>query len=57
MISQAIYHHSDKADVDSSFDEVLKDADVLQHCLYNLLADVAEHEKKIFEQLKRELGN
>lgn len=57
MISQAIYHHSDKADVDSSFDEVLKDADVLQHCLYNPLADVAEHEKKRFEQLKRELEN
>lgn len=56
IISQAIYNHSDKANVDSVFDEILKDADVLQHCLYNPLADVAEHEKERFCKLKKELG-
>ncbi len=55
-ISQAIYNHSDKTNIDTSFDEILKDADVLQHCLYNPLADVAEHEKDRFRRLKEELG-
>lgn len=56
IISQAIYSHSDKANVDSLFDEILKDADVLQHCLYNPLADIAEHEKERFCKIKKELG-
>lgn len=55
-ISQAIYNHSDKGNKDAPFDEVLKDADVMQHCLYNPLANVAEHEKDRFCMLKRELG-
>lgn len=56
IISQAIYHHSDNDNIDSLFDEILKDADVLQHCLYNPLADIAEHEKERFYKLKIELG-
>lgn len=55
-ISQAIYKHSDKTNIDTLFDEILKDADVLQHCLYNPLAHVAEHEKERFRLLKEELG-
>ncbi|MBD5493937.1 MAG: HD domain-containing protein [Lachnospiraceae bacterium] len=55
-ISQAIYNHSDKTNIDTLFDEILKDADVLQHCLYNPLAHVAEHEKDRFRMLKEELG-
>ena len=34
-ISHAIYCHSDKASVNSALDEILKDADVLQHYLYD----------------------
>ncbi|MDR2505578.1 MAG: HD domain-containing protein [Oscillospiraceae bacterium] len=34
-VCAAIYNHSDKDDVSAPFDEALKDADVLQHCLYN----------------------
>lgn len=35
MICDAIYNHSDKAVTHTSFTEVLIDADVLQHYLYN----------------------
>ncbi len=55
-ISQAIYKHSDKTNIDTLFDEILKDADVLQHCLYNPLAHVAEYDKDRFRLLKEELG-
>lgn len=34
-ICNAIAHHSDKDKVHAPLDEVLKDADVLQHCLRN----------------------
>lgn len=34
LISSAVYHHSDKAVTGESFDEVLKDADVMQHVFY-----------------------
>ena len=34
-VSQAVFHHCDKAAVHGDFDELLKDADVLQHYLYN----------------------
>ena len=35
LISGAIARHSDKASVDGPMDELLKDADVLQHWLYD----------------------
>lgn len=54
-ISQAIYNYSEKIRIDTEFDEILKDADVLQHCLYNPLTQVAEHEKNRFRMLKKEL--
>lgn len=56
MIGNAIHSHSDKNSKQSSFGEVLIDADVLQHCLYNPLFDVAEHEKRRYENLKLEFG-
>jgi hypothetical protein len=56
MISQAIYNHRNKDSKNSSFDEILIDADVLQHCIYNPLFDVAEHEKQRYENLKLEFG-
>ena len=54
MICDAIYKHSDKAETHASFTEILIDADVLQHCLYNPFITVSESEKKRFENLKRE---
>lgn len=56
MIYNAIYNHSSKGSKHSSFDEVLIDADVLQHCLYNPLFDAAGHEKQRYEALKSEFG-
>jgi len=56
LICNAIYNHSDKGTIGSSFDEVLKDADVLQHCLYNVTEPPMAHEIKRFEKLKKEFG-
>lgn len=56
LICTAIYNHSDKAIVHSSLDEVLKDADVMQHVLYNPLVEVKEHEKDRFDILKKEFN-
>lgn len=56
LICSAIRNHSSKATTHSAFDEVLKDADVLQHCLYNTLYPVMEHEKCRFQNLLTEFG-
>lgn len=56
LICTAIYNHSDKANIHNSLDEILKDADVMQHILYNPFADIKEHEQKRFHFLKEELG-
>lgn len=56
IICNSIYNHSSKGTKHLSFDEVLIDADVLQHCLYNPLLSVAVHEKARFEYLKLEFG-
>jgi HD superfamily phosphodiesterase len=56
IVCKAIYNHSSKETTHSSFDEVLIDADVLQHCLYNPLFDVVEHERVRFEKLKNEFS-
>lgn len=55
MIVQAIYKHSDKHVVDSDFDEILKDADVLQHYLRNPMEDFWLTKKRIGAILQ-ELG-
>ena len=41
-ITTAISRHSDKSAINESYDELLKDADVLDHCLYNADFPVAE---------------
>lgn len=54
LICTAIYNHSDKDIVHDTLDEILKDADVMQHILYNPLFEIKPHEKKRFDDLKRE---
>lgn len=44
LICTAIYNHSNKDVIDSDFDELLKDADVFQHCFYNVTFPIKEHE-------------
>ena len=56
MISHAIYRHSNKDVIDSPFDEVLKDADALQHWLIMPLVDPAPHEAARISKMKEELG-
>jgi HD superfamily phosphodiesterase len=56
LICSAIRNHSSKAYTHSAFDEVLKDADVLQHCLYNPLFPVMEHEERRFQNILTEFG-
>jgi hypothetical protein len=56
MICDAIYTHSEKGAVHSDFNEILIDADVFQHCLYNPMFEIMAHEKNRYERLKLEFG-
>jgi len=56
MICDAIYNHSEKESLHSEFNEILKDADVFQHCLYNPMFEMKAHEKNRYEKLKVEFG-
>lgn len=56
IVCKAIYNHSNKNDIGGSYEEILKDADVLQHYSYNTGFPVAEHEEERLEKLFKELG-
>ena len=56
MICSAIYHHSDKQVTDSPMDEILKDADVLDHCLKDFSKAIKEKEQARFDALCAEFG-
>ena len=56
MICSAIYHHDDKQVTDGPMDEVLKDADVMHHCMNDVSKPVKEKEKERYEKLCREFG-
>jgi predicted hydrolase (HD superfamily) len=56
IICDAIYTHSEKRLVHPDFNEILIDADVLQHCLYNPMFEIMPHEKIRYEKLKIEFG-
>ena len=56
MICSAIYHHGDKLVTDSPMDEVLKDADVIDHCLKDSSKPVKEKEQARFDKLCAEFG-
>ena len=55
-VGAAIAHHSDKDEVHSDFDELLKDADVLQHHLYNTSFEPLQHMKPRLAAILDELG-
>lgn len=54
-ICTAIYHHSDKEIVHGTLEEILKDADVMQHVLYNPLFEIKTHEQERYKTLEIEL--
>ena len=56
QISTAIYNHSDKLQIHTVFDEVLKDADVLEHVFSQPLSLVQSNEQERYEKLAAELG-
>jgi uncharacterized protein len=56
MICSAIYHHDDKLVTDSPMDEVLKDADVIDHCLKDISKAVKEKEQARFDKLCAEFS-
>ncbi len=55
-ICAAIYNHSDKSYTHTTFDELLKDADVMQHVFYNPLFEILEHEKERYVSVYQELN-
>ena len=52
-ICAAIYFHSDKKSVHGPLEEILKDADVMQHCMFDP-GYVAKKEKDRYKKLKKE---
>ena len=56
IICSAVYHHDDKLTTDSPMDEVLKDADVVHHCMNDLSKAVKEKEQARFDNLCAEFG-
>ena len=55
MVCSAISKHSDKKQVDSAFDEILKDGDELQHWLRNPVEEYVFCKERT-QNLARELG-
>lgn len=56
IICSAIYRHDDKLVTDSPMDEVLKDADVIHHCMNDLSKEIKEKEQARFDKLCAEFG-
>ena len=55
-ICSAIRHHSKKSGTFSAFDEILIDADVMEHSLYNATMPPFMKDKERFEKLLDEFG-
>lgn len=51
LICSAIYHHDDKLVTDTPMDEILKDADVIHHCVNDLSKAVKEKELARFDKV------
>jgi len=56
IICSAIYHHDSKAEVDAPMDEILKDADVIDHSLSDPTKEVKALEKERYVRLCAEMG-
>ena len=54
LICSAIYHHDDKLVTDAPMDEVLKDADVIHHCMNDLSKEIKEKEQARYDRLCEE---
>jgi uncharacterized protein len=56
IITAAISRHSKKRVIHEPYDELLKDADVLDHCFYNTDFEVIDKEIERYNNLLVELG-
>ena len=56
VVCSAIWHHDSKAEVDGPMDEILKDADVIDHSLSDPTKEVRAHEAARYAKLCEELG-
>lgn len=56
QVCGAIYDHSSKGEKNAPLDEILKDADVMQHAIYDPLLPVIRKEQERFDALKKELS-
>ena len=55
-VCTAIANHSSKTETHDALSELLKDADVLHHCLHNVNTPVFPHEANRYKALCQELG-
>lgn len=56
IICSMIYHHDDKLTVDGPMEELLKDADVIHHCMNDISKRIKDKEKARFAALCTEFG-
>ena len=56
VVCSAIWHHDSKAEVDGPMDEILKDADVIDHSLSDPMKEIKAHEVARYAKLRAELG-
>jgi HD superfamily phosphodiesterase len=56
ILCQAVAHHRVKGEVHGAYDELLKDADVLSHYLYNTQFEPIEKELTRLAALREEFG-
>lgn len=54
IVVTAISRHSDKSHIYEPYDELLKDADVMDHCLYNTAFPIAQQEMERYCNLLAE---
>ncbi|MCL2188959.1 MAG: HD domain-containing protein [Defluviitaleaceae bacterium] len=55
-IATAVLHHCEKSTLHEPYDEILKDADVLSHCMYNPAFPISKWEVVRYNNLLDELG-
>ena len=56
IICSAIWNHDSKSDINEPMDEILKDADVMDHSLADPTKAVKEHEQERYSKLFKEFG-
>ncbi|HAU87233.1 MAG TPA: metal-dependent phosphohydrolase, partial [Lachnospiraceae bacterium] len=56
IITCAVSRHTDKRSIDEPYDELLKDADTMYHCLYDPDDPIREKEVERYKRILKEFG-